>query len=99
MFGPTPYTLGEAPPVWKPVTNLLVNDLSEVVEKLDWYPLRLAFCWTHGRRRLIKATPKSRSPIVDEAMVRIAALYKIVSATNTPPFLLRSRPREQLLHR
>ncbi|MDE3876402.1 IS66 family transposase [Sinorhizobium meliloti] len=40
-------------------------------------PLRLAFCWAHGRRKLIKATPKSGSPIVDEALVRIAALYKI----------------------
>ncbi|RVG11724.1 IS66 family transposase, partial [Sinorhizobium meliloti] len=28
-------------------------------------------------RKLIKATPKSGSPIVDEALVRIAALYKI----------------------
>jgi len=40
-------------------------------------PLQLAFCWAHGRRRLIKATPKKGSPIVDEALVRIAALYKI----------------------
>jgi transposase len=40
-------------------------------------PLRLAFCWAHGRRKLIKATPKKGSPIVDEALLRIAALYKI----------------------
>ncbi len=40
-------------------------------------PLKLAFCWSHGRRKLIKATPKSGSPIVGEALVRIAALYKI----------------------
>ena len=40
-------------------------------------PLKLAFCWAHGRRKLIKATPKSGSPIVDEALLRIAALYKI----------------------
>ncbi|MHB2268053.1 IS66 family transposase [Aliihoeflea sp. PC F10.4] len=40
-------------------------------------PLKLAFCWAHGRRKLIKAAPKSGSPIVDEALVRIAALYKI----------------------
>tara|TARA_R100001369_G_scaffold57543_2_gene84394 strand:+ start:1028 stop:1138 length:111 start_codon:yes stop_codon:yes gene_type:complete len=36
--------------------------------------LRLAFCWAHGRRKLIKAKPKKGSPIVDEALVRIAAL-------------------------
>ncbi|MBV7522731.1 IS66 family transposase [Ensifer sp. ENS12] len=40
-------------------------------------PLRLAFCWSHGRRKLIKAQPKKGSPIVDEALLRIAALYKI----------------------
>ena len=40
-------------------------------------PLKLAFCWAHGRRKLIKAVPKNGSPIVDEALVRIAVLYKI----------------------
>lgn len=40
-------------------------------------PLDLAFCWSHGRRKLIEAKPKAGSPIVDEALVRIAALYKI----------------------
>ena len=43
-------------------------------------PLRLAFCWAHGRRKLIKAIPKKGSPIVDEALLRIAALYKIEEA-------------------
>ena len=40
-------------------------------------PLKLAFCWAHGRRRLIEAKPKAGSPIVDEALLRLAALYKI----------------------
>lgn len=41
-------------------------------------PLQLAFCWAHGRRKLIAAAPKKKgSPIVDEALLRIAALYKI----------------------
>lgn len=40
-------------------------------------PLRLAFCWTHGRRKLIKAKPQKDSPTVDEALLRIVALYKI----------------------
>lgn len=35
-------------------------------------PLRLAFCWAHGQRKLIKAKPKKGSPIVDEALLRIA---------------------------
>lgn len=46
-------------------------------DRIGGVPLKLAFCWAHGRRKLIKATPKSGSPIVDEALVRIAALYKI----------------------
>lgn len=46
-------------------------------DRIGGNPLKLAFCWAHGRRKLIKATPKSGSPIVDEALVRIAALYKI----------------------
>ncbi len=40
-------------------------------------PLGLAFCWAHGRRKLINAKPKKGSPIVDEALLRIAALYKV----------------------
>ena len=43
-------------------------------------PLHLAFCWAHGRRKLIKAAPKKGSPIVDAALVRIAALYRIEDA-------------------
>jgi transposase len=33
-------------------------------------PLRLAFCWAHGRRKLIEAPPKKGSPIVDAALPR-----------------------------
>jgi len=43
-------------------------------------PLQLAFCWAHGRRKLIAAKPKKGSPIVDEALLRIAALYKVEDA-------------------
>jgi transposase len=46
-------------------------------DRMGGDPLRLAFCWAHGRRKLIKAKPKKGSPIVDEALLRIAALYKI----------------------
>lgn len=40
-------------------------------------PLKLAYCWSHGRRKLIEAKPKAGSPIVDEALLRVAALYKV----------------------
>jgi transposase len=38
-------------------------------------PLRLACCWAHARREIIKATPKAGSPIAEEALTRVAALY------------------------
>ncbi len=40
-------------------------------------PLRLAYCWAHARREIIKATSKAGSPIAEEALTRIAALYGI----------------------
>jgi transposase len=39
--------------------------------------LRLAYCWSHGRREVIKAIPEVGSPIGDEILQRIAALYAI----------------------
>jgi len=46
-------------------------------DRIGGKPLNLAFCWSHGRRKLIEAKPKAGSPIVAEALVRIAALYRI----------------------
>lgn len=40
-------------------------------------PLRLAYCWAHARREIIKATPKAGSPIADKTLKRIASLYGI----------------------
>jgi transposase len=40
-------------------------------------PLRLAWCWSHGRREIIGATPKAGSPIAAAILARIAALYAI----------------------
>jgi transposase len=59
-------------------------------------PLALAFCWSHGRRKLIAAKPKAGSPIVDEALVRIAALYRIEAALRGKgPDLRRTIRQEQ----
>jgi transposase len=40
-------------------------------------PLLLAHCWAHARREVIKATPKSGSPVAEEILRRIAALYAV----------------------
>ena len=59
-------------------------------------PLALAFCWSHGRRKLIAARPKAGSPIVDEALVRIAALYRIEAVIRgKDPDLRRTIRQEQ----
>jgi transposase len=39
--------------------------------------LRLAYCWSHGRREVIKAIPEAGSPVGDEILQRIAGLYVI----------------------
>lgn len=61
-------------------------------------PLRLAFCWAHGRRKLIKAKPKKGSPIVDEALVRIAALYKVEDSIRGSTPDQREAVRQELSH-
>lgn len=56
--------------------------------------LKLAFCWAHFRRKLIDARPKAGSPIVDEALRRIAGLYAIEKAIRgQPPELRRAERR------
>jgi transposase len=40
-------------------------------------PLRLAWCWSHGRREIIAATPKAGSPVADAILARVAMLYAI----------------------
>lgn len=59
-------------------------------------PLRLAFCWSHARRKLIKAEPKDGSPIVQEALLRIAALYKIEDSVRGQAAARRREVRQRL---
>lgn len=40
-------------------------------------PWTLAFCWTHWRRRFVKFSQDTPSPICDEMIARIAQLYAI----------------------
>ena len=46
-------------------------------ERKGGAPLRLAWCWSHGRREIIAATPKAGSPIAETILARIATLYAI----------------------
>jgi transposase len=49
----------------------------EKTDRQGGSPLRLAYCWSHARREVIKAMPEAGSPIGDEILQRIAALYAI----------------------
>jgi transposase len=49
----------------------------EKTDRQGGSPLRLAYCWSHGRREVIKAMPEAGSPIGDEILQRIAGLYAI----------------------
>ena len=48
-------------------------------------PLRLAYCWAHARREIIRATPKAGSPVADDLLGRIAELYKIEATIRAAP--------------
>jgi transposase len=49
----------------------------EKTDRQGGSPLRLAYCWAHARREVIKATPEAGSPVADDILQRIAALYAI----------------------
>jgi hypothetical protein len=40
-------------------------------------PLTLALCFAHLRRKILDATPKAGSPIAEDLLARLAALYRI----------------------
>lgn len=40
-------------------------------------PITLAYCWSHARRKLRDAQRQGVSPVAEEALRRIAALYRI----------------------
>ncbi len=43
-------------------------------------PLILSFCWTHLRRRFYEIAVGGNAPLAEEALIQIAALYKIEEA-------------------
>lgn len=56
----------------------------------------LAFCWAHLRRRFFDIHARTKSPIAAEALLRIAALYRIESQLRgCPPEERRAARRER----
>jgi transposase len=64
-------------------------------ERTGGTPLTLAHCWSHGRREIIKATPKAGSPVADEVLTRIAALYRIEAEIRGQDAEPRRRARQE----
>ena len=49
-------------------------------KKLPDDAITLAFCWAHVRRGFFEIARKGNAPIATQALLRIAALYKIEEA-------------------
>jgi transposase len=58
-------------------------------------PPRLAFCWAHARRKFYDIHIANPSPLAEEALQRIAALYEIEAAIRGKPADERRRVRQQ----
>lgn len=57
-------------------------------------PLRLAYCWAHARREVIRATPQAGSPVADDVLGRIAALYAVEADIRGHPVVERLATRQ-----
>lgn len=56
---------------------------------------RLAFCWAHTRRKFFDVQAATQSPIAEEALRRIAALYAIEDGIRGQPAEARQLVRQQ----
>ena len=57
-------------------------------------PLILCFCWTHLRRRFYEIAVGGNAPLAEEALIQIAALYKIEEAIRGQKAEARRRVRQ-----
>jgi transposase len=65
-----------------------------VTENTD-NPPQLAFCWAHARRKFYDIQIATPSPLAEEALRRIAALYEIEAAIRGKPADERQQVRQQ----
>jgi transposase len=57
-------------------------------------PLILSFCWTHLRRRFYEIAVGGNAPLAEEALIQIAALYKIEEAIRSQSAEARCKVRQ-----
>lgn len=58
-------------------------------------PWQLVHCWTHVRRRFVKRFESDRSPIAEEMLRRIAALYRVEDSVRGKPPAVRLAARRE----
>lgn len=71
----------------------LIGD--ENVTKTEIGPVRLAYCWAHGRRDFVDIHRSTASPIAEEVLRRIADLYRIEDAIRGHPPEVRRAVRQE----
>ncbi len=59
-------------------------------------PWVLAYCWTHWRRRFVDFQRATASPVCEEILERIGALYRIEAMVRGDPPELRLKARQEL---
>jgi len=59
-------------------------------------PWVLAYCWVHWRRRFVDFQRATESPLCEEILERIAALYRIEAMVRGHPPELRLKARQEL---
>jgi transposase len=57
--------------------------------------IKLAFCWAHARRKFHDIHAATKSPLAEEALLRIAALYAIEAGINGKSAEERTRVRQE----
>src|SRR3954470_2014523 len=64
--------------------------------KADVGPVTLAFCWAHARREMVEIHQSTASPIAEEVLRRLAALYRIEDTIRgQPPDARKAARRER----
>jgi transposase len=57
-------------------------------------PITLAFCWAHARRRFYEIAKGGHAPLAEDALVQIAALYKVEELIKGQSAAARRRVRQ-----
>jgi hypothetical protein len=60
---------------------------NRVKDRPDSYPIELAYCWEHARRKLFELTIINVAPIAEEGLKQIMAFYRIERKSRECPLM------------